>query len=182
MIRLFTALLIPDEIKQIIYTACVSVVDNYESYNWENRDKIHLTLKFIGEVSKDLLNPIINELAFVENYKHFNCSISRFGFFFKNGEPKILWVGLNTDERIHKLAEELNRRLAILRIPNERRKFKPHITVLRLKKHPGEKFINMFEEFRFKEINFKLNILSLVESKLFSTGANHTEIKKYNFK
>ncbi|MEJ2196094.1 MAG: RNA 2',3'-cyclic phosphodiesterase [Ignavibacteriaceae bacterium] len=124
MIRLFTALLIPDEIKHKIYTACLSTVDNYEDYNWESQDKIHLTLKFIGEVPEDLINPIKKELSYTENYKQFNCSLSRFGFFFKDGEPKILWVGLNTDERIHKLVEELNQRLAILKVPNERRRFK----------------------------------------------------------
>ena len=182
MIRLFTALLIPDEIKQKIYTACRSVVDNYKQFNWEKPDNIHLTLKFIGEIPEDLVNPIKNELSFSENYHHFNCSISRFGFFFRNGEPKILWVGLNTDERIHKLVEELNRRLAILKVPNERRKFKPHITVLRFRKHPGEKFIKMFEEYRFEEIKFNLKTLSLIESKLLRTGSIHTEIKKYYLK
>jgi RNA 2',3'-cyclic 3'-phosphodiesterase len=181
MIRLFTALLIPDEIKHKIYTACLSIVHNYEDYNWESQDKIHLTLKFIGEVPEDLINPIKKELSYTENYKHFNCSLSRFGFFFKDGEPKILWVGLNTDERIHKLVEELNQRLAILKVPNERRRFKPHITVLRLKKNPGEKFIKLFEEYRFEEIKFKLKTLSLIESELSHTGAIHTEIKKYNF-
>ena len=181
MIRLFIALLIPDEIKQKIYSTCLSIVENYEYYKWESQDKIHLTLKFIGEIPEDLINPIKQELSFSENYKHFKCSISRFGFFFRNGEPKILWVGLNTDERIHKLVEELNRRLAILKVPSERRRFNPHITVLRLKKHPGEEFIKMFEEYRFEEIKFNLKILSLVESKLLRTGANHTEIKKYNF-
>ena len=180
MIRLFTALLIPDEIKQLLLTTSRSLVDDYEQYRWENPEKIHLTLKFIGEVKEDLTEPIKEELSFTEDHEHFKCSISKFGFFFKNGEPKILWVGLNTDKRIHMLVEELNRRLSILSIPVEKRRFTPHLTVLRLKRHPGEEFIKRFEEYSFEGINFKLKILALVKSELFRTGVRYTEIKKYN--
>jgi 2'-5' RNA ligase len=180
MIRLFTALLIPDEIKQELLTTCSSLVDDYEQYRWESSEKIHLTLKFIGEVKEVLIEPIKNDLAFTEEFKHFNCSITRFSFFFRNGEPKILWMGLNTDERIHKLVEELNRRLSIFSIPIEKRRFKPHLTLLRLKRDPGEEFIKKFKEHSFEEINFKLKTLALVKSELFQTGAQYTEIKKYN--
>jgi len=176
MIRLFAALLIPDEIKQILLTTCHSLVDNYEQYRWESPDKIHLTLKFIGEVEKDLTEPIQEELSFTEDFKYFNCSIAKFGFFFSNGEAKILWVGLNTGERIHKLVQELNRRLSILSIPIEKRRFKPHLTVLRLKQHPGDEFIKEFEEYSFEEIKFKLKTLALVKSELLRTGARYTDI------
>ena len=125
MIRLFTALLIPDEIKHLLFSTCRSLVDDYTQYRWESTDKIHLTVKFIGEVNADLLEPIKDKLSFAKDYEHFKCSISTFGFFFRDGEPKILWVGLNTDERIHKLVKELNHRLSILSIPGEKRNFKP---------------------------------------------------------
>ena len=180
MIRLFTALLIPDEIKQILLTTSRSLVDNYEQYRWAAPDKIHLTLKFIGEVDEDLIEPIKKKLSFSEEYKHFDCSITKFGFFFRNGELKILWVGLNTDERIHKLAKELNYRLSILSIPIEKRRFKPHLTVLRLKRHPGEEFVKKLKEYSFEEIKFKLKTMALIKSELFRTGARYTEIKKYN--
>jgi 2'-5' RNA ligase len=182
MIRLFTALIIPEEIKQKLLSTCHSLVDNPEQYRWVVADKIHLTLKFIGEVEEDLTEPIKDELTFAEEFKHFDCSISRFGFFFRNGEPKILWMGLNTDKRIHTLVEELNRRLSIFSIPVEKRRFKPHLTMLRLKQDPGEEFIQNFKEHSFEEIKFNLKTFALVKSELFQTGAQYTEIKKYNLK
>ena len=182
MIRLFTALLIPDEIKQTILAASHSLVDNFEQYRWATPDKIHLTLKFIGEVEEELTEPIQQELSFTEDFKYFNCSITKFGFFFRKSEPKILWVGLKISERIYKMVEELNYRLTILSIPIENRRLKPHVTVLRLKQHPGDEFIKKFEEYSFKEIKFKLKTLALVKSELFRAGALYTDIKKYNLK
>jgi 2'-5' RNA ligase len=161
MIRLFTALIIPEEIKQKLLSTCHSLVDNPEQYRWVVADKIHLTLKFIGEVEEDLTEPIKDELTFAEEFKHFDCSISRFGFFFRNGEPKILWMGS---------------------IPVEKRRFKPHLTMLRLKQDPGEEFIQNFKEHSFEEIKFNLKTFALVKSELFQTGAQYTEIKKYNLK
>ena len=180
MIRLFTALIIPDEIKQVLLSTCHSLVESPVKFRWENPDKIHLTLKFIGEVDQELIKPIKDELAFTEKFKHFDCSISKFGFFFRDSEPKILWVGLNTDERIHTLVEELNRRLSIFSIPVEKRKFKPHLTMLRLKRNPGEEFIQKFKEHSFEKKNFELKTFALIRSELFQTGAKYSEIKKYN--
>ncbi|UCH65926.1 MAG: RNA 2',3'-cyclic phosphodiesterase [Ignavibacterium sp.] len=180
MIRLFTALLIPDEIKQQLLSTCYSLVENPEQYRWAGPDNIHLTLKFIGEVDEDLTEPIKDELAFTEEFEHFDCTISRFGFFFRDGEPKILWARLNTDKRIHTLVEELNHRLSIFSIPVEKRRFKPHLTMLRLKQHPGEEFINKFKVHSFEKINFELITFALVKSELFQSGARYTEIKKYN--
>jgi 2'-5' RNA ligase len=182
MIRLFTALLIPDEIKQKLLSTCHSLVDNPGQYRWADPDNIHLTLKFIGDVDEGLMETIKDELVFTEEFEHYDCSISRFGFFFRDGEPKILWVGLNTDKRIHTLVEELNRRLSIFSIPIEKRRFRPHLTMLRLKWDPGEEFIKKFNAHSFEGINFELETFALVKSELFQTGAQYTEIKKYNLK
>ena len=83
MIRLFVALLIPDEVRSIVFDHCNSVIENSSDYRWEEEDKIHLTLKFIGEVKEELIPQIINDIEFVKNFYTFNCSISKFGFFYK---------------------------------------------------------------------------------------------------
>ena len=50
MIRLFIALKIPEEIKDKIFGYCFDAIENAVGYKWEAKDKVHLTLKFIGEV------------------------------------------------------------------------------------------------------------------------------------
>ena len=182
MIRLFIALKIPDVVKDKLLNVCYELSESSELFKWEKPEKIHLTLKFIGEVEEELVSSIAKEITFIEEYNSFNFNVTKFGFFYRNDLPSILWAGLQTDESIHSLVEKLNDRLSILSIPVERRKFKPHLTMLRIKKNPGEKFILKFEEYSFDNWNFNSSEISFIKSELFPTGARYTDIKKYNLK
>ena len=179
MIRLFVALKIPENIKEQLLNICNGLVPDASLYSWVTADKIHLTLKFIGEVEENLVPPISTELDFVKNYRSFNFQISRFGFFFRENRPKILWAGMQTDESIFKLVEELNKRMEIFNIEPEGRKFKSHLTLLRIKSKLDENFINNFNNYKFDELNFNANKIALVKSELSRTGAQYTEIKNY---
>ncbi len=182
MVRLFVALNIPSDIKEYLLNTCRHLAVHPDKFRWETPDKIHLTLKFIGEVEDNLVDSIKTELDFIKNYHSFNFSVSKFDFFFRNGEPKILWAGLKTDDPIDNLIEEINRRLEKFSIPAERRKFKPHLTMLRIKIHPGEKFIQAFKNYELGKLNFTAKNISLIRSRLSTASAKYSEIKKYKLK
>jgi 2'-5' RNA ligase len=182
MIRLFVALIIPSDIKRDLFNICNKLSEKNEHYRWENPEKIHLTLKFIGEVEEDILDSIKENLEFIGDFSSFDFKVTKFGFFYRDNEPKILWAGLETDERIHKLVYDLNQTLSRFSVPVENRKFKPHLTMLRLKRNPGSEFLNKFRGYTFDEMSFSSNEVSLMKSELFRTGAVYTEIQKYILK
>jgi len=182
MIRLFVALLIPDEVKSIVFDHCNSITENSSEYRWEEKEKIHLTLKFIGEVKEELLSKIINEIEFVGNFFSFNCSISKFGFFYKFNEAKILWCNLDTDDSIISLVDELNLRLKKFNIEPETRKFKGHLTLMRIKRKVSEDFIRTVKEYKFSPVKFIANEIALVQSVLKPTGSEYKVLKIYELK
>jgi 2'-5' RNA ligase len=182
MIRLFIALKIPEEVKDRLSNICREVSGNDLGITWESKEKIHLTLKFIGEVENHLLKPISDTLEFINNYKSINCSIVKFDFLFRFKEPQILWADLKTDDSVFDLVNELNMRLFDFGIEKENRKFKPHLTLLRIKKYPGERFIDKFKKYDIDAINFSASEISLIESKLQPTGAAYKEIKNYTLR
>jgi 2'-5' RNA ligase len=182
MIRLFVALLIPDEVKSIVFDHCNSAVENSFDYKWEEKDKIHLTLKFIGEVEEELLPQIMNELEFVKNFSSFNCSISKFGFFYRFNEAKILWCNLDTDDSIISLVDELNLRLKKFNIEPETRKFKGHLTLLRIKRKVSDDFIRSFKEYKFSPVKLTANEIALVQSVLRPSGSEYKVLKIYELK
>ena len=182
MIRLFLALKIPEYVKDQIFENCDKVVGKLSDYKWESKDKIHLTLKFIGDVEDKLLPEIINEINFVTDYYSFNCTISKFGFFFRDSEAKILWCNLETDHRINTLVNQLNDKLSKLNIEVEKRKFKGHLTLLRIKNNVDEKFISKFKEFDFTPIHFNANQIALIQSFLKPGGSEYKVLKIYELK
>lgn len=183
MIRLFVALIIPDEVKNQIVESRKRIFPDEGMFKWEDNSKVHLTLKFISEVKEDLLEPIINELNFLEHFNKINCCAEGFGFFFKaKDEPRILWLGLSLDSSINRIVEELNQRLSKFLIPIEHRKFKAHLTLLRIKKSVPKDFIEKFSNAEYPKINFTTNEIVLMQSELSSQGSTYKEIKKYYLK
>jgi len=182
MIRLFVSLNIPQEIRESIILFRKEVFNGKENYKWEQKEKLHITLKFIGEVQENLLGKISEELTFIKNYPIFECNLNNFGFFVLRGMPKILWIGVNTGEKIYSLVDEINVRLKKFSVQTERKPFKSHITILRLKGNPGEAFINSFQNYSVPGINFRAGEVTLMQSKLLPLGSRYKEIKKYNLK
>jgi len=182
MNRLFIALKIPKEIREKIISLRNAAITNHESFRWEPIEKIHLTLKFIGDVKEGLTEPISNLLEFVADYNCFDCRLTKFGFFYKQGQPKILWLGLSLNNQVNQLVERINKELETFSIPAEKRKFQPHLTIKRLRGDEGAGFMESFESFSVPEIEFKSGEIALMKSELLPGGSKYTGIKKYYLK
>lgn len=180
MIRLFVALEIPEEVKDALFDLRRLIYEDDGQYRWETKEKVHLTLKFIGGVKEEILPGIINNLSFLESFNKINGEINKFGFFFRNSIPGILNVSIKLDMHVYVIVRKLNAELIPFGIEPEKRRFKPHLTLLRLKKHPGEDFINKFNNYNFKPLKFQSGKIKLFKSELDKNGSKYFEIKNYN--
>src|ERR1035437_1983464 len=133
MTRLFIALKIPLHIRKEIVNFTKEVLLGYDKYKWEQIDKVHLTLKFIGDIKEELVNEVIQKISFINEYKKFDCGLDKFEFFYRNGKPSIFFLKLQMEERINDLVSRLNNELVLLNIPLERKEFHPHVSLLRIK-------------------------------------------------
>lgn len=179
--RLFVSLNLPNPVVEQLITIRDSVSNNL-NVKWEPKEKLHLTIKFIGDVSSMILDDIKEELSFIENYSSIKCAFIKFGFFYRDSIPKILWVGLETDVFLKRLITELNEHLTKFSIPIDNRKFNPHITLFRIKNDPGINFVNNFKNFTFEPILFTSNSVTLYKSILHPDGSIYSEIKNYKLK
>ncbi len=182
MIRLFVALHIPDEIRTKIIDIRKQILPEGKNLRWEPKEKIHITLKFIGDVENKKVDDIKSVISFAENYKKIELSLTKFGLFFNRHIPKILWVGLSENENLINLVNELNLKLKGIDIPVESRKFKSHLTLLRIKNNFPESLIDKFENFNIPETSFVCDTISLMESRLYPTGSEYSTIKNYELK
>jgi RNA 2',3'-cyclic 3'-phosphodiesterase len=178
MIRLFIALKIPLQIKEEIVNLRREFLPGIVNYKWEQLDKIHLTLKFIGDVKEDLVNEIINKISFINECKKFECGLDKLDFFYRNSKPSIFFLRLQMEERINALVALLNNELVKLNIPLEKKEFHPHVTLLRIK---GYEDIQLLKKMSESVLNTKFiaDEIALYKSRLTPHGSIYNEILNY---
>lgn len=97
------------------------------------RENIHLTLKFLGDVSTTKLDKIKSALAQV-TFPPFSLEIKGAGAFPNLKRMNVIWVGVGEGwSQVELIFEQTEKLLHQLGFSRETRPFSPHITVARVK-------------------------------------------------
>jgi 2'-5' RNA ligase len=176
--RLFIALDLPETTISYITKLRDETCNSSENIKWEGEDKFHLTIKFLGDVGDYLLELTLDRLGMLPFHK-IEAEFSEFGFFKKFNELKILYAGIKENTELLKLHSKIEEECGLLGFEKEKRKFKPHLTLLRIK---GYEDLNKLANFNKKEINHKFTIssFSLIKSELKPSGSEYSIIKSFN--
>lgn len=135
-LRLFVACELPEDARQ----ALGEVIDRLRersgnAVRWVNPDGVHVTLKFLGEVPMKQLPAI--KLAIQEavvGHQPFELELSNIGTFGGREGLRIMWVGVAGDVlRLEALVRAVNAALAVVGFDPERRPFRPHLTLGRVR-------------------------------------------------
>ncbi len=102
-----------------------------QSGRWQAESDLHLTLKFLGEISPAQLEALDTALQTVAgNQQPFDLVLSDLWTYMDGDLVRFLWLGLSGDlERLRSLQTALDQALEPLGFPAEKRGFAPHITL-----------------------------------------------------
>jgi 2'-5' RNA ligase len=170
MSRLFVALDISQDVKEELTRFCCGL----PGARWVPGDQFHLTLHFIGEVDGAVFRDVRDLLADVRG-NALETRLAGVGLFPPRKIPKVLWVGVDTNEQLEMLRNRIGSLLMRAGVEVEKRKFMPHITLARLRNTPMGRLArflaahNLYASRTMIIKNFKL-YSSIVSSK----GAVHT--------
>jgi 2'-5' RNA ligase len=178
MSRLFIALKIPDYILDELVRIRKKIYGIGENRKWEPSEKLHITLKFLGETNKknEIIEIIREKLL---NVTELECELEKFGLFYRNSSPTILWASIKQNKELNSLKNTIENSLAQLGFDKEKRRFKPHITLLRNKTNKYPEQLEKFSGIDLSELNFVANQVHLIESKLLPTGSEYKTIEKF---
>jgi len=102
---------------------------------WVDPGRIHLTLKFLGEVAEsrlDIIRAVLDRVAVTT--APFELHIRKTGVFPPTGPPRVVWIGAkDANGALLRLHEELEAGLGPLGFLREDRPFRPHLTLARCK-------------------------------------------------
>jgi 2'-5' RNA ligase len=179
-IRTFIAIEIPGDIISKIRELQEGIKVYGLKIRWVRPENIHLTLKFLGDVEADKIGEISEAISkTVEGYTPISLTAKGIGVFPSIRRPRVLWVGLTGQlESLVKLQKTLDENLKVLGFPGEKRPFKGHLTMGRIKaKIDVKKFGDALMEFRnFESETFTADQIVLYKSELKPSGAFYTEL------
>jgi 2'-5' RNA ligase len=180
MMRIFVAIELPVTVAESIGQTQAELKHLLppDSVRWMRPHRIHLTLKFIGEVAsnswEDYRSAMVKGIG---GAKQFPVQIAGFGCFPNMRRPRVLWLGV--EERsgsLEKLQAKIEENVEQLGISRDNRPFKPHLTLGRVKRQ-GSRLAQMLRTFKPGSIgSFKVREITLFESELRSTGAVYTKL------
>lgn len=135
MLRAFIAVEIPADLRARIAQATASLRQSVgaRAVRWVAPENIHLTLKFLGDVSPENLTRLEQVIRHeAGNHAPFDLTLRGLGCFPNPRRPRVLWVGLEAPPALEKLQRNLNLSTARLGYTDEDRPFAPHLTLGRV--------------------------------------------------
>jgi 2'-5' RNA ligase len=181
-IRTFIAIELPEK---IIYTIG-NVQEKIKSYGlkirWVRTENIHLTLKFLGNIKETDTEKIARAVSeSVKDYQPILLAVKGVGVFPGIKRPRVIWLGISKQlDLLTGLQKTLDEKLEIMGFPKEKRPFKGHLTLGRIKdKIDPKRLHDVLKEFtQFESEHFFADRIILYKSELKPKGAVYTKLSE----
>jgi len=122
-VRLFIAIQLSEKMRMAISDVQEDLRRQGVRGNYTPRENLHLTLAFIGEYNDpDRVLDILEQVPM----ESFEISLDGMGAF-----GDLWWIGLTPSKAMQSYVRQLRRAMAEGDIPFDRKRFSPHITILR---------------------------------------------------
>lgn len=154
---------------------------------WVTPDRLHLTLKFLGDCSPDLvpsLTEILEESANI--FSAFVVELGDVGAFPNLRKPQTLWLGVERAEALSQLAEQIEQAVGKFGFKREAKAFRPHLTLGRVKS-PRD-LGKLAAELRTAaaeaapRIEWPVEEFELVRSELRPSGPVYTTLQRFSLR
>ena len=129
MIRLFTALSVPDDVAETL----ARLQSGLPGARWRSRDQLHLTLAFYGEMPDRQSDELALALDRAAGGGPFDYTLQGVGAFGDAHRSHTLWAGVEANERLSVLARRCRTAAERAGLTLERRDYRPHVTLAYLK-------------------------------------------------
>jgi 2'-5' RNA ligase len=146
---------------------------------WIPVDRMHVTIRFLGEVPAERAAIIADVLARPLHSPVFSVSAGEAGVFPGRGTPRVLWVALaGAAAPLQGVASEVSGRLETVGIPREPRPFSPHVTLARVRQPDGLRTSILTGLAAPAHAGGGVDAITLFESRLSPKGAAYTALQR----
>lgn len=124
--RIFIAIRFTEAFRSSILDAQDGLKEYGVKGNYTQPENLHLTLAFIGETERvEEIKAAVDAVKF----EPFVIRTGKMGCF--NGRSRVVWLGIEGEDRVKAIAQQLRRNIDQRGIDYAKGKFSPHITLVR---------------------------------------------------
>jgi RNA 2',3'-cyclic 3'-phosphodiesterase len=189
-IRAFIAIELPEAIRQQLNQIELQIQTKAgeagkRAVRWVPTSNMHLTLKFLGEVSTANIQALARMLqAEAGRYAAFDFTIGELGAFPNARRPRVIWVGADAPASLMGLQKAIEAETRLLGYPGEERPFSPHLTLGRITQsaHPEEVALvaHALDEMNVGRLGTtRVDKVHLFKSDLRPSGAVYTSLHSF---
>ena len=184
VIRAFVAIDLSEEIYQRLNEVAGNLQERLAGVpvRWVPVRNIHVTLKFLGDVSIKNLE-VLKKLLETEarNHASFEISVGDLGAFPSERRPRVLWAGVEAPQELAVLQRGIESETARLGYAPEDRPFSPHLTLGRIGRNANSQDLQRVGEIlKTTRIGFlgatRIQAVHLYRSDLQPGGAVYTRL------
>jgi len=180
LIRSFLAIELPKPILRKIEEVQGDLRLTHADVRWVSPEKIHLTLKFFGNIEESRIDPIFKSIEeSVQNTLPFSLKVRGVGAFPQLKNPRVIWMGLvNGREVLISLQKQIEAQLEKIGFQPEDRPFHPHLTLGRMKSSRGkDELVGRMEKHKEEEFgDLPVEKVVLFKSDLRPSGPIYTPL------
>ena len=189
LLRAFIAVEIPLALREAVCNATAPLQKDIGSaVRWVPMENMHLTLKFLGDVSPanvEMLSQMLRAEA--DLFECFDLRLSGLGSFPNLKRPRVLYVGIQAPATLEALQRTINAASRRLGYESEERGFSPHLTIGRVRQTitPTEQQTvrRALESARIDSLGTaRVDSVHLYKSDLKPTGSVYTRLYSAPFK
>jgi len=181
--RTFIALELSSEIKNELTRLVQSLALLTRNVRWVRSEGMHLTLKFLGEISETQAGRVAAVLDVCCRGKSpIGLRVLGAGWFPPGSKsPRVLWVGLEGGPELASLQSGIESALAKEGFPPEGRTFHPHLTLGRVKSPHGlQPVLNELEKAGSLEFGrMTVSAVTFFQSRLKPEGAEYSALGRF---
>lgn len=182
MTRVFVCIELSESLRSEIASQLSVLRSIRTEVRWVERRNLHITLKFLGDVSRGRVDTVMEVLEVcAKDARAFTVNVEGIGAFPSVANPRVLWIGVTRGlKEISALASSIDAQLSCEGFTRERRDFSPHLTIGRAKSPKNTDELNYalskMQQAYFGEM--KVGTITVMESKLYNSGPVYSPLRR----
>jgi len=184
--RTFVALDLSEEIRKELRALILPLKRHGRDIRFVDPDHMHLTLKFLGNITEDQKDQVIEVLEGIgRDQTPFELRLKGLGVFPNWSRPRVLWVGVEQGlDQVKSLAAIVHDYLGQKGFGGDDRPFAAHITLGRVKHLPLTKPLadEIKKSLEFSTPSMNIKSIAFYRSHLSEAGARHELLSEFVFK